>query len=466
MTDIGELYTKFLDIEENLDLFSLKIQGISFWERVRLEIFSKLVRFDSGLVIPQDTRKRSKLRYYISAMIDLMKNPLLSSSKKVLFVGSPRRILRKDGFWWDIYTDPIINALREQSLSLEYAYLFNHFKPPRTLNLKYLDFIEMIGHLRQTLRLSTVNLEPKERKLLQRVRSEVQASFGVDIDIEHRVHLMLKKRKSRVPLYQLLLKRIKPRIVILAVSYGKEDFIEACKSLKIPVAELQHGLINQFHVAYSFKGDIRRKLTFPDYLLSFGEFWKEGVEYPIDDSKIIIVGYPLIDEQRERYKALKKKKQIVFISQTTAGERISKFALELSKIENLPYNIVYKLQPQECDLWKTLYPWLIDANLEVIDKKTDILHKILAESEIQIGVSSTALYEGLAFGLRTYLIDYTGVEYFQSLLESEIVSKIDTVENFLKVVNSNQASTSIDVDFFFKKGAARAIADFAERMAK
>lgn len=391
-----------------------------------------------------------------------MRNPFLVRRKKILFAGTPRRLLRNDGCWWDIYTDPIINLLKTSTVSIEYSFLFNHFKPPRTKNLRYFDFLDFLSHSMQVLRLTRLDFTQRENQLLTTLQEELKTRFGVEIDVLQRVKLVLEKRKARLPLYQILLRRIQPSFVVVVTSYGKEDFIEACKSLKIPVAELQHGVIHRFHLGYSYEGRNRNKVTYPDYLLSFGEYWKEGIEYPIPSERIIPVGFPLIDDQRTKFASIQRKNQIVFISQTTAGELLSKFAVELSKTKQLPFKIVYKLQPQECDIWKENYPWLIDSDVEVIDTKSDVLHKILAESKMQIGVSSTALYEGLAFGLRTFITDGPGVEYLDALVNSGIVQKIETSDDLLRLFEEEERIGSFDSEYFFKSGATRAIADFLE----
>jgi len=464
MIDTKILYEKFLSLEKELDLFTTKINGVHFWERIRVDIYIKILKIDAGIPIPGPKKVSSKFRYYLRSITNVGRNPFLSGKKKILFAGTPRRLIRSDGYWWDIYTDPIINLLKESSLSLEYSFLFNHFNPAKTKNLRYFDFIELLGHLQQKLGISKISINEKDKHVIQTIRKKIIDEFGVDIDVSQRVTLMLERRKSRLHLYHLLLKRIKPKLVVVVVSYGKEDFIEACKSQKIPVVEFQHGVINRFHVGYSYEGILRQKLTFPDYLLSFGEYWGKDIEYPIPPEKIIPVGYPLVDEKREKYRNTERKNQIVFISQTTAGAILSKFALELSKKEGNPYEIVYKLQPQECDDWQNLYPWLIDSKVNVIDQKSDILHQILAESKIQIGISSTALYEGLAFGLRTFIVDGPGVEFLDTLVKSGIVKRTSSPDHLLTLLKESEESKSFDIEYFFKSGATKAIVKFIEKM--
>lgn len=461
MTTIKVLYEKFLAIEDELDLFSKRIDGIYFWERIRFEIFMNLVYTDAGVTNGPKPKKKSRPRYYLSSILNIRRNPFLARNKEILFIGTSRRVRRRDGFWWDIYIDDVLQSIENRYISLEYSTSrFTHYVPPKTKNIRYLDFIEFLSHIRQILGFAKIQLTKEHNELLSKIRLAIKREFGRDVNIHQRTKLMLKKRKGRLPLYTWLFRLYQPKAAVVAVGYGKEDIIEACKSLKIPVLELQHGVIHRYHLGYSFEGEKRKKLTAPDFLLTFGEYWTKCIEYPFSQDRIIPAGYPLMEEEQRKYNKAKKKKQIVFISQQLSGESISRFALELSKMEDNPYKIVFKLQPQECDTWREAYPWLIDADMEVIDERSDVLHKILAESEVQVGVSSTAIFEGMAFGLRTYLIDGAGVEIFEPLIEQGKVCKVESPTEMLEHLKMQKETTDFEIDYIFKRGAINTIVEF------
>jgi len=56
---------------------------------------------------------------------------------------------------------------------------------------------------------------------------------------------------------------------------------------------------------------------------------------------------------------------------------------------------------------------LAKDNVELVD---DDLYKLLSSSEYQVGVYSTAIYEGLLFGLKTILCNTMFVEYMEELI--------------------------------------------------
>lgn len=77
------------------------------------------------------------------------------------------------------------------------------------------------------------------------------------------------------------------------------------------------------------------------------------------------------------------------------------------------------------------------------------LYRLLAESNYQVGAFSTAIYEGLMFNCKTFILDVPGVEYLDDLIDEGHVFKIKDVDD----LNSNLEEfnpTYYDKDFFFK----------------
>ncbi len=453
MTGIKKLYNLFLEMEDDLALFDFEIGGLIIWERIRSPVFLQIFQeTTTGKEKPSGRFSRSKkLRFYLSSLISIRRSPLLSRKKDILIVGSQRRLLRNDGLWWDIYADPLVNSLEHSYVVIENNMTLEHNKPAKTRNLKYFDFIDFLAYIKQKIAGKNLVFTESELTSIKELREEVKRRFEIDINLQHIIGMILSRNKTLFPLYVHMLKRIRPKIVLVVCSYGKETFIEACRQVGIPVAELQHGVISSYHPGYSYPGE-RKKVTFPDFLLTWGNYWQNVADYPIDDSQIISVGYPFIEDERSQY-STEKQKKILFISQDRIGDIISKFAVELSKNKTHDYHVIYKLHPLEIDDWKTRYPWLIDADIEVIDTKEMTLYQLFAESMVQVGVFSTAIYEGLSFGLRTFLIDAPGVEYFVPLIETGVVSKVRIAEELVHALIDTDQSAEFDSEYFFKSNA-------------
>lgn len=447
----------FLQMENELDLFDQQIDGVYFWERIRFSLHHEILK-NAGVIGQAHTKLEPTLlnrttTILMAARNILFWNPYLSSPRDLVFVGHPRRKLQEDGKWWDLYCDPIIEDLSSSYAYLESSYLNTHLTPAKTAGIRYLDLIDVLAGIERRLRVTRIHLSRRERDLLQHVREEIAIRFNIDVNLDQIVIRNLLNRKSMLPLYKILLRKLGPRLAIVVVSYGKETFIEACKELHIPVVELQHGVISPYHLAYSYPGLKKTKRSFPDYFFAFGDYWKECVEFPIARERVYSIGYPYLESEARKYANILKKDQIVVISQGTVGKEISKFAVKLAKSCSADQEIVYKLHPGEYARWKKEYPWLVDAGIRVIEDDSVPLYRLFAESKIQIGVNSTAIYEGLIFGLRTFLLNLPGVEYMGELLESGYTHIISSVDELQVVLKGTAPIDQIDTEEFFRSNA-------------
>jgi hypothetical protein len=341
-----------------------------------------------------------------------------------MFVGHHRRKQLEDGYWWDIYCDPLHETLDYDYTHFEKDYMLRHYTPARTASIRYLDLIEQASNIQRILNLNSPTIPPEPENKLRNVERQIQSRFGASVDVVSIARKILHERRAKLFLYKRLLQRVDPELAVLVVSYGRETFIEACKSQGVPVAELQHGVVYKHHFGYSFSGP-RTKTTFPDYFLAFGEFWKESVEFPIPDSRVIPVGYPFLEQSIDEYSGTESTDKLVFISQGTVGEELSKFAIELDRHPNFDYDIVYKLHPGEYDRWRTEYPWLENANFEIVQNEKRLYH-LFSEAIAQVGVGSTAIYEGLAFDLNTFIYDCPGAEALQPLVDDGVATLISS----------------------------------------
>ena len=156
-----------------------------------------------------------------------------------------------------------------------------------------------------------------------------------------------------------------------------------------------------------------------------------------------------------------QEKQILFISQGVIGKYLSKLAYETTSNINDSQNFkfIYKLHPGEYGTWKENYDYLTRAvdelnNFTVIDKSEPPLYELFAESHYQIGAFSTAIYEGLAFNCKTFIIDVPGVEYLDDLIDKNIVKKVKSSEELINYLKEDEENEIIfkeyDKDYFFK----------------
>lgn len=454
------LYESFLDLEADLDVFSIRIDGIPVWERVRFPIFRAILqrRGAWGQEMPDVAKTPSNLLKggYLFARNVVKRNPYLAGHHDVLVWGHERRKRLEDGVYWDLFCDPLYAQLDVDYVHVETPHLNGHRTPAKTPRLRYLDLIEYAGTIRRSLGLAGASIPDAEREALEGVGRRIRSAFGVEIDVVDRVAFRLSLRRSTRDLYRRLLARIDPELVFVVVSFQKETFIEACQERGVPVVELQHGMLADYE--YGYPG-FRTKETFPEYFFSFGEYWNDRVALPVASENVYAVGYAHFERQRARLETPTDADRIVFVSQGNVGEELSRAAVALCEHPSIdPSDVVYKLHPGEWDRWRTEYPWLADADLTVVGESGPDLYALFATASAQVGVYSTALYEGLGFGLSTFLYDLPGVEEVADLCargHAELVGSPAELATAL----SRRRAPNVDPDQFFRPDAAANVAD-------
>jgi hypothetical protein len=464
-TEIGHVdITEFLfDIEERKDLFSWTVDGVRVWDHIRFSLHRKILREarDQSASITHDSYRDFAKGGYLWARNFLVNNPMLGDCR-VLGFGTGRRKQLEDGYWWDLYFDPLYENTDFEYLHIELPHANAHLTPAKTDNLRYIELIQYTGAICYKLGLRSATLSQRDRSLIHDIEVEIEDEFDLSVELTGLIEQKVVKLKIKKPLFDLLLHWLDPEIALLTCSYGQETFVKSCKQNGVPVVELQHGAIDPHHPGYSFPGD-RSKSLFPDYLFVWGTFWKKNIEYPIPDDRVVSVGFPHQEEQANKYRSVKSQDQIVFISQPSVGEEISKFAVELAADDRITSKIVYKVHPKRYDDWQEVYPWLAAADIDIIASDSPPLYEILAKSRALVGISSTAIYEALHFGPEIYLLNVPSVAMMEWLSHLSHVRIIDSMDDLVE--NDSVDTTEVDTQLFFTDNAIERMKEGIERIA-
>lgn len=452
MSSIAE---KVIEFEKSENPFSVQIGGVYVWERIRHKVNMIIGRAlqDAPPVHEKSWNPTDLWKVIPRYFWNSINNGFFCvGSCPALFVGHQRRKLEEDGQWWDLYCDPIYESCKMDYAHFEFPYRTTHKSPAKTSEIKYLDAINIAKNIPL---LGNPSLGSHDLNKIARWSNSLEGIFSVDIGLKELVVSTLKERSTTMWLYRILLRRVDPSLVVLTVSYGKENLIEVCKSQKIPVVELQHGYIGENHLGYSLPPG-GQKMMFPDYMLTFGKYWQDKINFPIPDERLIPVGFPYLEMKKAKYgKKSSVERNIIFISQPTSGIELSKLASQVANSSDIKEKVVYKLHPHEYDNWKSRYPWLTKSEIMVVDADQPHLYEMFAKSTVQVGANSTALYEGLAFGLSTLLYDDSGVQCSHDLIElgeATIVHNIDDVINSIKKLPKNPENSVSEMVFRHNSG--------------
>lgn len=416
---IDDVRRAFFGLEAELGLFAQTAGGCRAWDYLRVEVFDQVIA-ELGLLgekhAPPDRRLRAYLREAPGIARSVgRRNPFLCRPVDVLVLGHPRRRLERDGTWWDAYTDPLLAALGERTLLVERPFHNRHLQPARTARIAHLDALALAAAALR--RVQRAPFADAEGAVFDQVARALRSELGATVPVLAMARQKLALRQSQLPLWRALLRHLRPRVVVLVVGYGNEIPIEACQSLGIPTVELQHGVISRQNLGYHFPLPGCQKQLFADHLFTFGDFWRTAASFPIPRDRVVSVGFPYLDERRRAHQGVRRRDRALFLSQRSIGARLSRIAVDVARHPDRRGEVVYKLHPGERATWREDYPWLLDAPLQVLETDEPHLYELCAGSTLQVGVYSTALFEGLAFGLSTCIVRLPGCEAMRELVE-------------------------------------------------
>jgi len=342
-----------------------------------------------------------------------------------LIIPSKRRKMNSQGIYEAIHTDEFASLIPEhRRLILDPPYHWEHYK--RTMHVSRYEETSMVVSflLRPIVGLRIASKLRSVRRMAGDVELYLEKTYGRTIRVANDFLSYAVSFARTEAAVGVMLQWLRPRRILLVCSYGREPLIVAARRLLIPTIEVQHGVVTPEHLGYSFSKGMTKR-SFPDYVLLFGNYWKRNVVWPISPDRLIVMGFPHFEKQVHNLRDVSEKQnRATVISQGTSGPFLSRFAVDLARGINRPDKIYYKLHPGEVARWRQTYPWLEsavqDGILEVIEGHEPDLYTLLAESKWQIGVNSTALFEGLALGCRTILVVAPGIEYMENLIDSGV----------------------------------------------
>lgn len=449
-----ELIDEFLDFEENNRLFERNIDGYFYWHYIRFQIYQAIQIEKNHIESSNPTWKKrgiggKTVRLIKKLTIGFQKNPYRFKGNCSILVMNHERRMYVDGLYRPIYVEEILKG-REDFVLLEPPNLYEgHYSPiSYEKNTYYTDLMESMVAIHCNLHSRKNALVEKElEKLFNKIKDEFDIKLKTDSlkkDVLREILAYPVKRKY----FEALLSKLKPAVILEVVSYNRDHMIvnEVAKEMKIPTIELQHGTMGRYHVAYNYKE--KKDFSYlPDKILLFSEYWKTATRLPLKDENLIAAGYPYLEAMVSKYKKNinNDRIKILFISQKTIGKYLSKFAIDLKNClegKNLDFEILYKLHPAECPSWEKDLPELYAEreNIGVISDASKTIYELFGECTMQVGVYSTAIFEGLAFDLETYIVKLPGHEYMKDLYEqgyAKLVSKPDEISCKKEKINGS-----------------------------
>lgn len=444
-----QILEKLWYLEKKYDLFNKKINNVYFWKLIRFEVTGIILKELNLSGIAHDKVEGDSV---IKRIVNTYLYGVCSRKKNVdiLVFQSDRKTLVENKFI-DINTEKIVIDLEKKFKNYEVVErkYKNKYYAQADNKRSYSEYCFISNSMKKII--YKIIFFNSEKEILDTIEKEIEELFKVKINLKKILEKKIIKFKIEKKMFNKMLKVRKVKQVFFVCSYGMEALISACSENDIETIEIQHGLIGKYHMGYSFPNN-KQIHYFPTRMILFGKYWYDSTPLPLKIENIEFRGNIYLKNMLTKYRITeKKKKQVIFISQGTVGDKMSEIAYKFA-LKNNEYNIIYKLHPGEYSRWKHEYKFLIEAdnsdNFTVVDNNNINLYKYLSESEFLVGHNSTVVYEGFIFSCKAILLDFPGVEYMEYLIEKKIVKLAKNEEEILNYI-TEYTTNFVDTSYFY-----------------
>jgi hypothetical protein len=474
--NVSELLAAFIDFEEREQLFDRQLRGIAYWPLIRHDVFRELCE-TIGLSERAHLRvEELPLRHWLGSQARQLPRtfarslPLRRAPADLLVAAHPRHVAYQGRFICP-YTQPLLWSNPHTRLVLEGHFQGRYFHPDAGERTQYIDLAIVLAHARfRLLELEGRGLDRRERDELDAITRSMERALGAappSAAVLRRTRTALVLALGLTPYLQRLLATVQPKLIVEVVGYRLVNQLlnQTARSFGIATAELQHGTLGAAHPGYNFAPG-RKPNTFPDQLLLFGELWRDATPgLPLTAADTPAIGYAWLELQRKQLGArahTSGPRRLLFLSQRSIGRELSRVASALrSKLALDDFTIVYRLHPSEGLGWQSAYPELAASGIRVELAQDRSLYASQNDADVQIGVYSTALIEGVAFGLDTLIVELSGHEQLAMLIAAGIARTVRDAEDIVAALALSRAPASVN-ETLWANGATERFARFVE----
>ena len=421
----------FLTFEKKHNLFSKKISEFSFWGYIRFELNTKLTYSNNKKNENGFVKKRSLkdvflfIKRLISGIIQSPYN--INCENKILFLQSGISDTLTDGSKICRFTDLIIDEIPYNSQWVSDVLVSNK---NRHRIVKYnFEILRIPYYFASLIRYKYFSLKEELYKISNEISKYIYDDFNIEVSIDYLFNLIYKayiRHKFLLKAYKKFLKKANPKCIIYECYYTVDHMCinEAAREMEIDTIELQHGVADGAHIAYNFIEN-SKYLFLPSKVYFWGKYWMNSSRLPVNYCKKLVTGFPWYDYNVRNYKHVENNDnvcRILVLSQPTITDQLLNIICELIDwfdTNNFKFNLIYKLHPAEYRNSNFIINKLkIKKNIKIINDSKISIYSLFANSDIQIGLNSAALFEGVYYNLKTYIFDSdVSREYMQVLVD-------------------------------------------------
>lgn len=453
----SEFISSFIEFEKKNSLFSIEVRGHSFWDCIRYGTHKSFINFKPDYVV-RPKKYGNKLCEFSRMLGTAFRNHMLLKEQYDVVVLSYDRRSRLAGVGdVNIHIYPVIKQLssKYRVLLLEPAPLeipVDKLYPCSVVRTRPYRFVDK-------LKAYFVRYTPEEREIFGRIGRALEDRFNVKLDIEKMARNNFSYYLQEYERYRRMLRKISPKAVIFCDSGNRRAVIAAAKSLNIKTIDMQHSLVSGLNVLYNYPRGINydHVKTLPDCIFTYGPYWNEEFKLPV---KTVSVGWPFLENKiRELDGTARSGEDIIIITGSYSKKEFIDMALKLSEL--LPDRTIYfKLRIEDYEGWRDRYPAELQArkNIKIIGDKGQSLHEYFPRCRYQVGINSTGIYEGMAFGLTTFIMKTGWYREMEKLYNNGHAFLVSSADEMAEKIKSNaRARSPLNKEDVFKSNSLQNI---------
>jgi hypothetical protein len=313
--------------------------------------------------------------------------------------------------WFNRYADPFVTAAEARTTVLLDMFEWNWNEPRCAPQSYYHAPIQAVSALRG--RQSSTAAKFQATALVDLLERRALEILGWKLSAERRNYLYktFAAKITGLPYqdsaYRKLLQRVKPKLLLGSSGcYGNHAPLWlAANEMGIVTAEYQHGAISQGHDAYNYSATIvaseAYRQYFPKYLLSYGDWWNEQVNVPVEK---ISIGYPSREEKLTQItqQDCSLQRNILLLGDGVEFELYLKLAQDIAAaLDATDLRVV--IRPHPLERTAVIARWGQNVGKVCIDTNANI-YTAFSEAHTVISEVSTGLFEAVGLAKRVIII--------------------------------------------------------------
>jgi hypothetical protein len=412
----------FFSFEEKNNLFEKKINKLYYWDLLRFEAYYDLLwqKKEKKVTPKRITKNRVKK---IKESLFFLKNLLFTKYNYIFFTASRNKINKN--LFFDQSLADVINIYIKESILLE-TFENNpknwYYNKNTTYNATYI--------------FKKILVRFYKKNNYDEILSIIKGQFKDTSLTNQKINLIVNNFKIDVLIYSFIFKLKKPKIIFITQNGLQKGLFYAAKQYNIPVIEVQHGIIDQGHLSYSYSSKIpynKNQLYLPKYFFAFSNFWFKDVYFPVKE--IIEIGNSHFYKTNYTNKIQENTNNLLVVSSDVFGENLKNTVLNIApKINALIYFKLHPNQFYEKEYYKNQF--INHKNVVLVTNKHSV-PDLLEYCKTVLLIQSTALYEALHLKKTAIILKKQSYDRHQNVFKSPNVYLVDSESEVLDAFKNN-----------------------------